>query len=290
MTTDVIVAIAYFNNVLPKASSLSTMFVPYYCKNTINDYAKDFMKFHFSRNPQDISDDFYEFIFDNFRKVAQKNYETCCYGCAVDVISTLVGDMLSNLANGATNMLVSEKDKGLYMFNKAHTDGKAFRVFYTSLKNDQQLKDHIFKGFTSKIPNTQGDIIYNVVGVHHKKAFTDKTTGFVEGDVKFKNYKTVAPINGQTPYKCKVEMYYPALLTFPNSFGWKASKDYKSFFPNDWSEDKIFEEIAIAFQNKVLMSTNSDGNQVYTGDCSVGWKIQIIWNPATNKIISAFPN
>jgi hypothetical protein len=64
-----------------------------------------------------------------------------------------------------------------------------------------------------------------------------------------------------------------------------------SFFPNSWGKEKILEEIALAFKNKIYQDTNPlNGNIIYKGVCSHGWDISITFNPTTNKIISAYTN
>ena len=290
ITKGIIASSAYFADILTLPARVSPV-TPIYCDNNMHDFAKIFLKFHIQK---DFSDDFYVFLYKNIKDVAKEYKVACSNG----MITSTIDASIEAAINLFLGVLVNQEDKGRTIFTNAYNKARAFQDLYTSLKNDQQLKDHIFKGFTSKKLNSQRDTIYRVVGVHHKKAFTDKNSGFAEGDVKFKNYKTVAPASGQVPYKCKVKMYYPGLLSFPSQtpdeIGWKTSED-KSFFPDDWSEDKIFEEIAIAFQNKIFERTSiNDETQhltnIYKGNSSVGFEIQIIFDTVTNKIVSAYPN
>ena len=281
ITRSFIASNAYFADILTLPARVSPV-TPLYCDSNIHDFAKIFLKFHIGR---DFSDDFYVFLYKNMKPVAREYYIACRNGMTASASDVII-EAAINLFLGA---LGNQEERGRTIFTNAFNKAKAFRDLYTSLKNDQQLKDHIFKGFPSTSTNT-----YKVVGVHHKNTFTSKTANFVDGDVKFKDYLVIGYTSRDNiPYKCKVEMYFYGLRNQSPGFGWKIAE--KSFFPDNWSEDKVFEEIAIAFHktDKILKTTRIDEFQqeieTYESDSS-NFKIAIVFNKTTQKIISAYPN
>ncbi|WP_169731900.1 EndoU domain-containing protein [Runella limosa] len=121
----------------------------------------------------------------------------------------------------------------------------------------QETIDEIFKGKISKIPPSEGQTqpSFKAIGVHHKLAISNRTAGFVEGDVRISN---ITPIDANGIYQAKVEIYHPDLIPI-NGTGWKVKYNQggkSTFFPDKWSQNKVLEEISYAFNRKSLLTGN----------------------------------
>ncbi|MFT6136864.1 MAG: hypothetical protein ACJAZM_003373 [Cyclobacteriaceae bacterium] len=111
---------------------------------------------------------------------------------------------------------------------------------------------------------------------------------FNQGDLRLKAGTKNPPSAGPNDYyTSKVEIYginFDAQgATFP---AWKNKRS--TFFPDNWSEEKIQGEISYGFQNKVYQSTNSsNGADIYEGTMSDGTLLEIII--INNAISSSYP-
>lgn len=72
-------------------------------------------------------------------------------------------------------------------------------------------------------------------------------------------------------------------LLFPNSQGFKVKKKESTFFPDAWTKEKLHQEIALAFGNKICIK----GNQ-YKGKMSDG--VNLIFHIDNDIIKSAYPS
>ncbi|SDX29374.1 Bacillus transposase protein [Listeria ivanovii subsp. londoniensis] len=130
-----------------------------------------------------------------------------------------------------------------------------------SLKNIEKFKngslEHIFAGEVNRKGKAVG---------FHSETIPD-SPGKVIQETKSKPNK-----NGV--YEAKIEV---------NGIPKKSNKGKSSFFPENWTAQKIVDEINHAFSNK----SHIDGN-IYLGEASNGIKIQMYLDKQ-DKIISAFP-
>ena len=64
---------------------------------------------------------------------------------------------------------------------------------------------------------------------------------------------------------------------------WRVKKKLSTFFPDDWTQQRVHEELAIAFENKKFQ-----GGNAYDGTMSNGVKIR--FHIENGVIKSAYPN
>jgi hypothetical protein len=140
-------------------------------------------------------------------------------------------------------------------------DSDFLKKFDEVLKNDG-LNKHIFEGDVKPIgTNAAGDPIYKVTGVHSDKAFSSGKVRIKEGT------KSTPDMNGYYTAKVEVE-----IEGFSNHLGepWKVKSDPSTFFPDNWSVDKIQKEISVGLSNAV-----PDVGNRYIGTMSDGTKLAI---------------
>ncbi|GEM_PF-1646622 len=144
-------------------------------------------------------------------------------------------------------------------------DPEYLKIFDQIDKNEK-AKKHIFYGEISASGS--------VGGVHHISAINSGSARIVPGT------RTDDP-NGSGLYEAKVEVkddngiYQPKLT---NRGG------YSTFFPDSWNQQKVLEEIAYAYKNRIPVSGN-----IFEGTSIDGLiKIQMYLR-SDKSIISAFP-
>ena len=140
-------------------------------------------------------------------------------------------------------------------------DPDFLKKFDEVLKNDG-LNKHVFEGDV-KITgtNSAGDPIYKVTGVHSDKAFSSGKVRIKEGT------KSTPDANGYYTAKVEVE-----IEGFSNHLGepWKVKSDPSTFFPDNWSVDKIRKEISVGLSDAI-----PDVGNRYIGTMSDGTKLAI---------------
>ena len=132
-------------------------------------------------------------------------------------------------------------------------------------------------------------------GVHSKIAIVDDTdTGYIpsRGDVRFKPDPNQT-IPDDDYYEVKIQMwgtkFTPQNVPYED---WLAPKK-STFFPNSWSKDRIYAEIAFAIDNSRQFESskfNNSGNLLYRVKMTDGVTLEMWVNPTTGLIESAYPN
>ncbi|MEY8780033.1 EndoU domain-containing protein [Allomuricauda sp. XS_ASV26] len=166
-------------------------------------------------------------------------------------------------------------DLGDNAFNQLRKDPDFLKKFDDVVKNDG-LNKHLLEGDVEIIgTNAAGENIYNVTGVHSNKAFADGTTRIKPG--------TQVEDLGDGFYKAKVEKQ---INGFVNDQGtsWKVKTNKSTFFPDNWSAEKIQAEIVNAFKNKT-----SIGGTKYQGTTTTCHTVVMFLDEA-GKIKTAFPS
>lgn len=89
-----------------------------------------------------------------------------------------------------------------------------------------RLYHHIFYGRVSKN--------FKIYGVHHKNALTQKESDFDTGDLRLVEGSKLEYANG----------FYTAQVQCWNGKNWVAKTSENGFFPDEWTEKQVMEEIA----------------------------------------------
>ncbi|NVR71965.1 EndoU domain-containing protein [Listeria monocytogenes] len=130
-----------------------------------------------------------------------------------------------------------------------------------SLKNIEKFKkgslEHIFEGEVNRKGKAVG---------FHSETIPDSPGKVIPG--------TKSKTNKNGVYEAKIEV---------NGIPKKSNKGKSSFFPENWTAQKIVDEINYAFSNKVL-----DKGNAYIGKATNGMQIKM-YIDKNNQIISAFP-
>jgi len=148
-----------------------------------------------------------------------------------------------------------------------------------SLKNNKSLKEHIFKG------NYR-----NLTGCHYFDAVDNVNVRFVDA--------SKLEINSLGVIKGDIQMYQPKLNSKLEIIGyeWKlklTGNEPQTFFPKNWSNDKILEESASAITSLVKkLAPKPDGSitysRMYHAQSNSG--VWIRWfEDANGNITSIFP-
>lgn len=136
-----------------------------------------------------------------------------------------------------------------------------FLSSYKLIKESPSLLEEIFLGrgyrklkeeFENTLPPYNANMYtYEAKGVHHVSAMDPNRVRYAELDQTGNPVKyPIGPANSGY-YQAKVEIKIPEM---PMNNGWKKknSKQSKStFFPDDWSQQKIKEELALAWMQRV---------------------------------------
>jgi Bacterial EndoU nuclease len=121
---------------------------------------------------------------------------------------------------------------------------------------------------------------------------TNKTGGFATGEVRLKSGASVTPYNGG--YQTKIQIYHEDLYRIQlndrnipiSEKGWKTKTKESTFFPDNWAQEQVLEEIALAHSNKSFVK-HSPPNDLYHGQSSNGIWIEMPISPS-GKIESAY--
>jgi hypothetical protein len=177
---------------------------------------------------------------------------------------------------------------------KSYRKNVDFLKGYRVVKNSTELDAEIFIGrCTKKLkkgktpPGIYIDYEFSGKGVHHKLALYDSVLNpdGIANTVGLKQkIKTMKDRFGNTYsyYEIKVEVYHPDLLT---NNGFKRKGDLSTFFPDEWTKQRVLEEVSLAYMNK----TKKYGN-LYKGNMSDGVECTFRINTQTNKIETAHPS
>jgi hypothetical protein len=114
--------------------------------------------------------------------------------------------------------------------------------------------------------NAAGDPIYKITGVHSNKAFADGTTRIKPG--------TDIENLGNGYYRAKVEKQIDGFVNAEGT-SWKVKSDKSTFFPDNWSTEKIQKEVTVGLSNKVKQVDLSDGRTFFKGTMSDGTSLAI---------------
>ncbi len=161
-------------------------------------------------------------------------------------------------------------------FRNLKKDPDFLKKFDDVVKNDG-LNKHVLEGDISYEILETGQKKWKVGGVHHKTAFDNSTARIKPGT------KSTPNANGY--YTAKIEVYHPE---FPDNGGFKVKSKESTFFPDDWSVDKLQAEIAGAIKNKGTPTVYPDGRKLYKGTMTDGAELAI-WENAAGNITSTYP-
>ncbi|SEE16780.1 EndoU nuclease [Tenacibaculum sp. MAR_2010_89] len=213
----------------------------------------------------------------NLGKALAKGFKTSINGNTLKLLDKSDGVIVSGKDAVESFVKSSKKldDLGDKAFEQLRKDPDFIKSF-NKVETNTKLNDHTFKGdITITGKNAAGQNIYTVTGIHSNKAFSNGTARIKPG-TQIENL-------GDGFYKAKVEKQ---INGFTNAQGtnWKVKKTKSTFFPNNWSTEKIQAEIAYSFKNKKLINGNK-----YNGFTTTGHKITIFLDDLGN-IKTAFPN
>lgn len=157
---------------------------------------------------------------------------------------------------------------------------------FDDVANDADLNKHIFDGE----PQFDGNLLRGVSGVHSNKNLvpSSQTTGLSRGDVRIQPDSKVDL--GKGYYEAKVQVYGDKGApggTYLDD--WVKGKK-STFFPDNWSLEKIQAEIANGIKNKIPDPDfpASNGNIAFKATMTDGTKLQMVYDG--DKLISSFPN
>ena len=167
-------------------------------------------------------------------------------------------------------------DLGDNAFNQLKKDPDFLKKFDDVVKNSV-LNKHVLEGDVSYEILEAGQKKWKAGGVHHKTAFDNGAARIKSGT------KSTPNANGY--YTAKVEVYHPE---FPDNGGFKVKSKESTFFPDDWSLDKLQAEIAGAIKNKGTPKVYPDGRKLYKGTMTDGTELAI-WEDAAGNITSTYP-
>ncbi|GEN68239.1 EndoU domain-containing protein [Chryseobacterium rhizosphaerae] len=146
------------------------------------------------------------------------------------------------------------------------------------MKNSSELNDEIFVGVAERTPKkgitnpvNVNDYSYKGKGIHHKDGLRINDPNSLGEIVGTENYI------GKGFYEAKIRVWNAHLGN------WKMKKELSTFFPDNWSRQRIHEELAIAFNNKKF-----GGGNAYDGKMSNGIKVR--FHIDNGVIRSAYPN
>ncbi|MDF0716483.1 EndoU domain-containing protein [Muricauda sp. 334s03] len=166
-------------------------------------------------------------------------------------------------------------DLGDNAFDQLRKTPDFLEKFDGVVKNDG-LNKHLLEGDVKIIgTNAAGKNIYKVTGIHSNKAFADGTTRIKPG--------TQLDDLGDEFYRAKVEKQIDGFVNAEGT-NWKVKADKSTFFPDNWSAEKIQAEIANAFKNKTPLGGNK-----YQGTTTTDHTVVMFLDEA-GKITTAFPS
>ena len=147
------------------------------------------------------------------------------------------------------------------------------------IRNSDEMNKEIFLGLPKKTrnkkitdPSDPHYYTYDGKGVHYKTALKNPSNPNGLGDIILGPF----PL-GKGFYEAKIRVWIVEINA------WRVKKKPSTFFPDDWSQQRIQEELAIAFQNKKFQSGNA-----YNGKMSNGVKVR--FHIENGIIKSAYPN
>lgn len=194
--------------------------------------------------------------------------------------------VLQELNSNYSSSLVREWKEVKLELNKLKNDINYLKL-YRNIKNSSEVNTEIFTGRVGKKLKADATppYIFNHYkwlgkGVHHKNALQAEGLGG-KGRIVAGTKTPVGPSN-LGYYRAKVELHNPE---FPNNGGWKVKESQKgmsTFFPDNWSKERLQQELAYAFKNKI-----HTGGNAWVGKMSDGVKVKLHIN---NGILeSAYP-
>jgi hypothetical protein len=149
---------------------------------------------------------------------------------------------------------------------------------FDDVANDPHLNEHIFEGQVRKTFDPQtGNESWNAVGVHSNKAILD-------GKAELRTGKTAVGPSGAGYYEAKVKVYDPS---FPQNGGWKSKSKPSTFFPDDWTPERIHAEIARVIKNNPN-PVSAQGKLKYSGIMTDGVELRVFQN-LDGSFETAFP-
>jgi len=161
-------------------------------------------------------------------------------------------------------------------------------INYLFMKNSDELTTEIFKGRNGKKlkenaipPYNHTHYTWDSKGVHHKNALQETGLGGIGRIEPLSSKVDIGPA-GLGYYKAKVQIWHS---DYPPSGAWlfKNSKGHMAnFFPDTWTQQKVQQELAIAFKNKIFINQNK-----WIGKMSDGVKVEFRIDNGTIK--TAFP-
>jgi hypothetical protein len=172
---------------------------------------------------------------------------------------------------------VIPKEETVNSFCRFLDDGKhAVKEIFTDIPN--VLKSRI--GHITRITFEQTNSGYRFTGVHSKLAI-DATPGA--------RIEITVPKNAESVYEAKVFAKGPDGIEIPKS----GRNGTSTFFPDNWDEVRILEEVEHAVKNnrgKVPQSVGGTNNQYFGFSKDGKIKIEFYYDETTGSINSFFPS
>jgi hypothetical protein len=112
------------------------------------------------------------------------------------------------------------------------------------------------------VPNSGVNVSVDVSGIHFENALQ---IGLIEEIYNSKALVTTL-FSGEKVYKSKIKVFIQEINN--GQGGWKTVANEKTWWPSSWSEQKVWEKISEAFNNKVIdkgsrwHGTTSDGTKI----------------------------
>jgi hypothetical protein len=186
----------------------------------------------------------------------------------------------------------------------SHTYKIEFLEAYKRIKTAERLNIEVFEGQIVILDASQpNQFSYKINGIHHGSSFAPtniippippRLAKLVGSKSKI---KSIIDANGEIYYyyESKVSFYNSTYKNqFPNSDGFKVKTKKSTFFPDEWSKQRLLEEMALAYSRRKYIKDNLFLGKMSDGvDCA--FRIEVLGffengTPIEGIMETAYPN